>query len=190
MRLRTLVAGATVAVLATVGLPAAAHAAPVVPARALLTAAEFPAGSTQYTPGRRTPSTGLGGLESADCIALRDGLDGDFRRSAVADAVALRGRSAIMVSIVDRPLTSRIADVVTRCAEPDVPRAVAVTAPTDLERVRPRVLTTGADDIRGWADVRGTTVGVIVEGENGAAADRDAFWQLLRAQVAKVERQP
>lgn len=190
MRLRNLLTGSTVAVLAAVGLPAAAQAAPVVPARALLTATEFPNGSSHYTPGRRTPSAGIGGLDSADCAARRARLNDDFRRSTFADAVALRGRSAILVSIIDRPLAPRIADTATRCNGSSVPQAASVAIPADLQRLRPRVLSTGADDIRGWADVRGTTVGVIVEGEDGAAADRDAFWQLLRAQIAKVERQP
>lgn len=190
MRLPNLLVGSTVAILAAVGLPGVAHAAPVVPARALLTAAEFPAGSSHYTPGRRTPSTGIRGVDSADCAALRTRLNDDFRRSTFADAVAQRGRSTILVSLIDRPLAPRIADAASRCGEPSVPRAASVAIPADLQRVRPRVLSTGADDIRGWADVRGTTVGVIVEGENGSAADRDAFWQLFRAQVAKVERQP
>ncbi|MBS4104572.1 hypothetical protein [Tsukamurella paurometabola] len=62
------------------------------------------------------------------------------------------------------------------------------SVPRDLARVRTRVVTTSTDTIQGWADVRGATVSVNLFGIDGAAADREAFWQLLRAQVAKVER--
>ncbi|WP_336670501.1 hypothetical protein [Tsukamurella sp. USMM236] len=49
----------------------------------------------------------------------------------------------------------------------------------------------GRNTLQAWIDVRGVTVIVEAEGKtDAAAADSDIFWQTLRAQVAKVERQP
>ncbi|KXP05669.1 hypothetical protein HWD35_03380 [Tsukamurella tyrosinosolvens] len=190
MRLRTLVAGSTVAVLAAVGLPAAAHAAPVVPARALLTAAEFPAGSTHYAAGARSPSAGVAGSESAQCAKERAMLESSLRSGSASDAVAIREQTQILVSVIDRPLSASIAGYATRCATPAGAWTDPESIPSDLRGFRPRVVSTGPEDLRGWVDVRGATVGVVVAGVDGTAADREAFWQLLRAQVAKVERQP
>ncbi|KXP09727.1 hypothetical protein AXK57_12835 [Tsukamurella pulmonis] len=188
---RRIAAAGALALAATASVPALASAAPVQPTRALLTADEFPAGTTDYTLENRSPSAGLpSSSESPKCSAQREDLDQRLRGITSANAVALRRANEILVYVLDRPVTTQIADLATHCAIPGMGVATPRAVPGDLARVRARVVTTSPDTIQGWADVRGATVSVNLFGIDGAAADREAFWQLFRAQIAKVERQP
>ncbi|WEL94780.1 hypothetical protein P1N98_07865, partial [Tsukamurella tyrosinosolvens] len=65
-----------------------------------------------------------------------------------------------------------------------------LAAPDDLARLKPFIMAVGRNTLQAWVDVRGTTVIVEAEGKKDAAADSEVFWQTLRAQVAKIERQP
>lgn len=187
---RRFAAAFALALTTAVTIPALATAAPVQPSRALLTAAEFPSGTTNYTAERTTPSAGIGGPESADCAHRRDALEAEFKAAGSATAAALRGRSTIRAAVIDRPVASRATEFAMRCPAPGTPAPIALGVPSDLQHARPSILSSGADFLSSWADVRGTTVLVLAIGEDGAPADRDAFWQTLRAQIAKVERQP
>lgn len=106
MNERRFAAACALALTTAVTIPALASAAPVQPARALLTAAEFPSGTTNYTAERSTPSAGIGGPESAECTDRREALEAEFKAAGSATAAALRGRSVIRVAIIDRPLAT------------------------------------------------------------------------------------
>lgn len=183
--------GSTVAVLAVACFPAVANAAPVNPGRALLSQSEFPAGTFGYEAGRGRPSTGLDSGKTPQCAAKSRDLDRRLDTVAAADARAGIGSTTLLVYIVDQPLSTAIGDVVRSCDENgDMVRVAPAAIPADLRRLSPFVLSSAKTDLQGWVDVRGVTVSVNAFGPDRGAADTEAFWQTLRAQVAKVERQP
>ncbi|WP_019203353.1 hypothetical protein [Tsukamurella sp. 1534] len=196
MQIRRLVAGTTVALATAAGVPAVAAAAPVSPSGAVLAAHEFPSGSTGYKVEKEklselagVPEKGEGGSPCATkADALAKALDG----AEVVEAEAKRGSVEFEASVIGGRLTTANRDAVTACRSslPAEKRTVAREAPADLTHLRPFIFAVGDSELQGWADVRGVTVLVSAEGEKGAAVDSEGFWQTLRAQIAKVERQP
>ena len=193
MRARHLLAGSTVAVLAAVGLPGIAQAAPVVPAQAVLAAHEFPAGTTGY---KATAEVGepAGTLVSGSaCGRAEHAVDQKLEGARSTDAQVRRGALTLESSVIDRPLSAAMRNVFTTCAAgtPAAGRSLPAALPTDLARYKGFVVRVGGGQAMiGVVDVRGASVGVSVEGTSSSPADEGAFFQVLRAQVAKVERQP
>ncbi|MET9328612.1 hypothetical protein [Tsukamurella sp. NPDC003166] len=194
MRVRHVLVGTTVTLLAVAGLPAVAQAAPVDPARAILSAAEFPAGTTGYAVEHETIRTtdDVNGPTRTECdrrlVAAAKKIDG----APATTAKVTRGSVGVESAVVGRSFTAEVTSLTTACdAESDTRiRSVVLPAPQDLARFRTFVLQYAGNSFQGWVDVRGATVTVDVSSRGSAAADRDLFWQVLRAQVAKVERQP
>lgn len=180
---------AAVAAGSTLVAPAAS-AAPVGP-NLLLTKAEFPAGSNDYRTGAPRPSKlGADDNPTPACIAAIERVN---RSSAGAQGVSASARNgySIMVSSVLAPVQAGVWRSATQaCGGP----AAELPVPGDLARVNPVVLTyrTGGrvEAIEGVADVAGRTVDVYVGGLSQTPANTERFWQVFRAQVTKVERQP
>ncbi|TWS25112.1 hypothetical protein FK268_07795 [Tsukamurella sputi] len=193
MRVRHLLAGSTVAVLAAVGLPGLAQAAPIVPAQAVLAAHEFPAGSTEYK-ARAEVGEPAGQLVSDSvCGRAEHAVDQRLEGARSTDASARRGALTLESSVIDRPMSATMRNAFTTCAAstPASSRLLPSALPADLSRYQGFVVRIGAGQaLLGVVDVRGASVGVSVEGGSSSPADEGAFFQVLRAQVAKVERQP
>lgn len=192
MRVSRVLAGTTEAVLATVGLPAVAEAAPVNLSRALLAADEFPLGTSGYTVALDTLriSGVVDAVASTECDRK---VDATFRHAEGARFVSAkvrRGTTGIESMVVDRRITAAVSDMTTTCdaATDQRSRPVVLPSPADLTRLHPYVVQYGKGSVQGWADVRGTTVTVDLSDSRGT--DRDLFWQTFRAQIAKVEKQP
>lgn len=199
MRLRNLLTGSTVAVLAAVGLPAAAQAAPVDTAHAVLAAHEFPAGTTGYTVETETltpigDSAAPGAVGGSSPTACERNMGRMFERmdgARVTEARAVRGTTRVEAALLNRPLTALMMETFPTCEAALSPseRSAVPAAPADLARLRPFIFR-DEDELQAWVDVRGVAINVTARSTNRSSADADAFWQLLRAQVAKVERQP
>lgn len=192
MRLRNLLAGSTVAALAAVALPAAAHAAPVVPAQVVLAAHEFPVGTTGYSVENETIRTtdDVNRPTRTECdrrlVAGAKRIDGAHASTAKVTRGPVRMESAV----VDRSFTTEVSALSAACDAEQAPssRSVVLPAPADLTRFRSFLTQYGGMSFQGWVDVRGATVTVDVTSSSSDADPRDLFWQVLRAQVAKVER--
>ncbi|KXP09728.1 hypothetical protein AXK57_12840 [Tsukamurella pulmonis] len=181
------VAAMTLTLAATAGT---ATAAPVVPATAILTAAEFPSGSSQYTVMHRPAPTAPAGAAGTSCDAARERLGAASAGGRSTEAVAYRGRTYASVELTDRPLLDPIRAVITACtdSEPGAPTTLAV--PRDVSRYGAiTAATEGGTTLEAVAEVRGITIQVLVDASPDGA-DHATFWELLRAQIAKVERQP
>lgn len=190
MHARLLIAGVALAGAAAAGLPAVAQAAPVVPAQAILAAHEFPLGSTGYESNQtveKAPSKSSG---TTECDRKSDELDRAAAGARSADASANRGDTVFLVSILERPLIAQLKEFIRICGDGGEDRGTPLAAPHDLARYQPRLTSSlGGRFLQAGLDVRGTSV--IVLARNGRApADFDGFWQTLRAQVGKIERQP
>lgn len=194
MRVRHLLAGSTVAVLAAVGLPGVAQAAPIVPAQAVLAAHEFPVGSSGYTVEHETIRTTdeVNGPARTECdrrlVAGAKAIDG----AHATTAKVTRGNMTVETAVVDRSFTAEVSALTTACdaESSSLGRTVILPAPADLARFRTFITRYATASFQGWVDVRGTTVSVDVSSRGDAVAEPDLFWRTLRAQVAKVERQP
>ncbi|KXO92078.1 hypothetical protein AXK56_02985 [Tsukamurella pulmonis] len=176
-------------------VPGTAHAAPVNTAQAVLAAHEFPLGSTGYKVETETLEP-LDEPQDASPAAGPCGrfIDAMFQRlsgARVSDASAVRGGTEINATVLSRPMARFMADGFPTCEAALDPRSrsTVLAVPADLARLNP-FLFRDADELQGWVDVRGISVNVIASATKGSAVDTDAFWQTLRAQVAKVERQP
>ncbi|AUN40223.1 hypothetical protein [Tsukamurella tyrosinosolvens] len=187
MRLRPLVSGSTVAVLAAVGLPAAAHAAPVVPAQAVLAAHEFPAGSKDYKafPIGRFPAA-QPQTARTPCDERAAKLDAAVAGASAIEVEVWRGDTLFTASIIDRPVAAQFEAATLACTK----AAPKIAPPADLARVNPTIRRNSSQRMEAMVDVRGVNVGVVASSPRGKTLDADTFWQVLRAQVAKVERQP
>ncbi|CAM3748178.1 hypothetical protein TSST111916_04405 [Tsukamurella strandjordii] len=177
---------------AALSIPALAQAAPIVPAQAVLAANEFPLGSTGYKTDDATID--FNGDESANTAcdrAVRDAVKSISGVKAVS-AEVLRGTTKIESGVVGRAYTARVAEIDVTCDADSSgnARPQKLAAPPDLARYRTHITTYRGSSIDSWVDVRGVTVSVQAHGTDGTPVDADAFWQTLRAQVAKVERQP
>ncbi|ADG78384.1 hypothetical protein [Tsukamurella paurometabola] len=176
--------------LAALSAPALAQAAPIVPSQAILAAHEFPFGSTSYQ--LKDETIDFTGAESADdspCErSLRDAMAAIAGTKAMS-AEAKRGTTTISSAIVARSYTDRVAKIDEACDD-GAARQQNLAAPPDLARYTSHITTYRGSSIDSWVDVRGVTVSVQVYSSGSNAVDSEAFWQTLRAQVAKVERQP
>lgn len=181
-------AAATALAVAALSVPALAQAAPVVPSQAVLAANEFPAGSFDYKVFRDTfPAAGSAEAGTSPCgIATRE-LERMLAGVSVVEAEAWRG-STLFYSVVGRPVKDLQSKQTGACLPST--QAVRQQIPVDLARVNLTVTRSGSQRIEGSADVRGVTVGVVGSAPDGKTLDTDTFWQVLRAQIAKVERQP
>lgn len=192
MTCRTAAIG-TVVLAAACLFPATAQAAPIAPSRAILTPSEFPSGSSGYRLIRTTaPSIPkASGLTDNPCelAAMRLRLAAADARSA--EAVAHRGKTYTSVELTDRDLVQKTREVIEACRPNGGDTLAVVSTPAEFTRYRVYVGTTGSGgkEIQGWAAVRGVTVQVIIDSAPGGP-DFETFWQLLRTQIAKVERQP
>ncbi|WP_019203352.1 hypothetical protein [Tsukamurella sp. 1534] len=177
---------------AAMTVPALAQAAPVKPARALLDQFEFPPGSIGHVAGNASPRVGDGESNAPRCAALSRDLDRRLSSVTSAEARAGIGGTALLVYILDRPLSGPIAGTVLTCGAQYLgPKPVADTAiPSDLRGRNPAVVRTGTTDLQAWVDVRGVTVSVNVISTDRTPVDRNLVWRLLRDQIAKVEKQP
>ncbi|TWS25113.1 hypothetical protein FK268_07800 [Tsukamurella sputi] len=188
---RLSVAGAiAVATLAIV--PAVAQAAPVNTARAILAAHEFPPGSSGYKVETETldPFDEPEG-SSTPCSRFIRTMFERLGGAQVTSAQASRGATDVEVAVVNRPMAALMAEGFPTCEAQVDPRArsTVLAAPADLTRLRPFVFK-DADEMQAWVDLRGISVNVTATTNNRGPADADAFWQVLRTQIAKVERQP
>jgi len=191
MRARHLLAGSTVAVLTAVGLPGIAQAAPIVPAQAVLAAHEFPAGTTGYTAKAEVGEPAGQLVSDSACGRAEHAVDQRLEGARSTDTSARRGALTLESSVIDRPMAAVMRDTFSVCTAGLRERPVPAALPADLARHKGFVVRM-ADGraLVGVVDVRGASVGVSVDGPASAPADEAAFWQVLRAQVAKVERQP
>lgn len=182
---------------ASVLSPATAYATPVAPARALLSQAEFPEGSTGYTredradlttserptgdPARYTP-----------CERSFATMFGVLDDASAAEATARRGTTRLGVTVIDAEVLRHARELFRTCnAEyPPDQRTRELATPADLAGVRPYLVANGRHELIAWVQLRGITIHVDAWVIGGQALDTAAFWQALRAQVAKVERQP
>lgn len=196
MNVRRRVAGAAAAAATIISLPALAHAAPVVPHQAVLAAHEFPTGSTGYKVERETLTSPDGLPEDSPtdsvCGTKLNALARVLEGTEIVEAEAVHGTTELEASVLNRTITAARGAATEACradvAAADRPTILA--APDDLARLKPFIMAVGRNTLQAWVDVRGTTVIVEAEGKKDAAADSEVFWQTLRAQVAKVERQP
>ncbi|MCS3780167.1 hypothetical protein [Tsukamurella ocularis] len=187
------------AVLAAVGLPGIAHAAPVNTAQAVLAAHEFPAGTTGYEVETETlTSIGAratpGAVDDPSPSACSRNISRMFERmegARVTEARAVRGSTRVEAVVLNRPMTALMTETFPTCEATLLPseRSAVLAAPRDLARLRPFIFR-DKDELQAWVDVRGVAINVTARGTNRSPADADAFWQTLHAQVAKVERQP
>lgn len=196
MNVRRRVAGAAAAAATIVSLPALAHAAPVVPQQAVLAAHEFPAGSTDYKVERETLTSPDGLPEDSpadsECGTKLNALARSMEGTEILEAEAVHGTTELEASVLSRTITAARGAATEACRS-DVAaanRPTILAAPDDLARLKPFIMAVGRNTLQAWVDVRGVTVIVEAEGKKDAAADSEIFWQTLRAQVAKVERQP
>lgn len=170
-----------------------AAAAPIVPSQAVLAAQEFPIGSTGYK-------------VSSDIGSPADKPDGDTPcdrasydvEKAVAgvkstDAKAVRGPQRLEASVISRPMAGVMRQLFATCTTQFRYSTSAAVAPlpADLSRYTGFIVRSPKQrSLIGVVDVRGAAVGAEVDASGSAPVDEDAFWQLLRAQIAKIERQP
>ncbi|WP_158636225.1 hypothetical protein, partial [Tsukamurella sputi] len=89
-----------------------------------------------------------------------------------------------------RPTTKETTDYWRVCLAEDGVRMTTLPTPNDLAHLRPMLIGVGGTMYQGAVDVRGVTVLAGTTNRDGGPADLDGFWQVLRAQIAKVERQP
>ena len=183
----TVVIGAAIASI----FPATAYAAPVVPARAVLTAAELPSGSKDYMvfPIAALPApTGPAPNTSSQCETASHALQTSLAGVPAVEAEAWHGDTHFYASVVGRAATAKFTAQDSACGE--TANATRLPVPADLVRLDPVLLRVNTHRITGMADVRGATVGVIASSPDDRPLSLDTFWQVFRAQVAKVERQP
>ncbi|GAA1073081.1 hypothetical protein [Tsukamurella spumae] len=193
MRARHVLVGSTVTFLALAGLPAVAQAAPVVPARAVLAANEFPAGSTGYSVRSEVGEPAGELISDTACGAAEHRVDKALAGAHSTDAKARRGALDLETSVIERPMATVMRGVITTCSAKlrYGTRAIVKPLPADLSRHQGFTVSTGDNQtLIAVVEVRGASVGVQVSGTSATPADPAAFWQLVRAQVAKVERQP
>ncbi|GAA1073066.1 hypothetical protein [Tsukamurella spumae] len=185
--LATVVVGAVIAST----FPATASAAPVVPARAVLTAAELPSGSKDYMvfPIAALPApNGPGPNRSSPCETASYALQRAVAGAQAVEADAWRGDTHFYASVFGRAATAEFTAQDSACGE--TANATRLPVPADLVRLDPVLLRVNAHRVTGMADVRGATVGVIASSPDDKPLNLDTFWQVFRAQIAKVEKQP
>lgn len=193
MQIHRAAAGLTIALAATAALPAVATAAPISLPHAVLAAHEFPSGSTNYKVEQETVSPGRipAHLQGTACGAKWTSLIEAAAGGQSVEAEVKRGSTELEASILSRPTTTIARDMMLTCdrqiASND--RLSVRPVPADLAALKPFVISFSKSDLQAWVDVRGVTVLVEAEADNNATVDADGFWQTLRAQISKVQRQ-
>ncbi|GAB3126113.1 hypothetical protein GCM10027289_01400 [Tsukamurella serpentis] len=173
------------------GTTLAAPVASAAPVRndLVLTAQQFPAGSTDYRllPDAKAGKVGVTDDASPQCRGASDRLNAALAGSKGATAVARNGYSAMASAVLSPPITGAWRDTVAQCGQTEGRPPV----PGDLARYNPVVITNHKDgrleSVEGFADVNGFTVDVYVAGLSATPANTDRFWQVFRAQVQKVQ---
>lgn len=168
MRLRRPAAAVAIAVVLATAVPALSSAAPVDPARAILTAAEFPIDSgrsyrvthtVNHAPARASGLT-TDGCELAG-IRMMSAASG----SRSTEAMAFQGKTYASVQLTDRTLVAPILATIDACrTTPDADVPVLIGTPAEFTRYR-LIAGTASDgkELNGWAEVRGVTVQVVVD---------------------------
>ncbi|CAM3827103.1 hypothetical protein ACXYTP_02205 [Tsukamurella ocularis] len=188
---RLVVAGAIALAAPALG-PGVAQAAPVNTTRTILAAHEFPLGSNGYKVETETLEPfDEPGNTGTPCSRFIRTMFERLGGAQVTSAQVIRGTTQVEVAVVNRPMAALMAEGFPTCEAQVDPRArsTVLAAPTDLARLRPFVFK-DADEMQAWVDLRGISVNVTTTTKNRGPADAETFWQTLRAQVAKVERQP
>ncbi|GAB3126108.1 hypothetical protein GCM10027289_01390 [Tsukamurella serpentis] len=188
MRARVALSATTVAVAATVGLPAVAQAAPVDPVRAVLAAHELPMGSKDYMVAAPVtlPPAAPAPAGDSPCDRATHAVDRAAAGARAVEAEAWRGDTHFYSSVVTRPITTSYKARENVCGE----RSVVLTPPADLARFPVSIRRVGTQRYEGLADVRGATVSVIASSPEAKPLSTETFWEVFRAQISKVERQP
>lgn len=173
-------------------VPAVAQAAPVNTARAILAADEFPFGSSGY----KVETEMLDPFDepegsSTPCSRFIRSMFERLGGAQVTSAQSVRDTTEVEVAVINRSMASLMAEGFPTCeAQVDArARSTVLAAPADLTRLHPFIFK-DADEMQAWVDLRGVSVNVIATSKSRGPADADAFWQVLRTQIAKVERQP
>ena len=190
---RRFAAAGALALLMASAVPALSAAAPVDPARAILSAAEFPIGndaSYRVTHTVNRAPARASGLTTDGCELAGVRMMSAAAGSRSIEAMAFQGKTYASVEVTDRALVSPIRAVMDACrTTPNADVPVPIGTPAEFTRYR---LIAGAashgKELNGWAEVRGVTVQVVVDASPNPP-DYDTFWRLFRAQIAKIERQ-
>ncbi|TWS20191.1 hypothetical protein FK529_08725 [Tsukamurella asaccharolytica] len=165
----------------------AASAAPVNKSL-VLTQAQFPAGSVDYRTGQLSGSAiSLKPSAPQPCKDAANRLNGATANAQSAAASARNGYSFMTAGILSPAQGGLWRGLAQACSG----RVAELAVPGDLARYNPAIITYGAAEgataIEGAADVDGYTVNVFVRGLSETPANADRFWQVLRAQIQKVE---
>lgn len=173
--------------------PAMSTAAPVDPTRAILSAAEFPIDTGTYRVTHtvnRAPTTSSG-LTADACESAGVKMMNAATGSRSTEAMAFQGKTYASVELTDRALVTPIRATIDACrTTPNADVPVLIGTPAEFTRYRLIAGTAShGKELNGWAEVRGVTVQVVVDASPNPP-DYDTFWRLLRAQIAKIERQP
>ncbi|CAM3826766.1 hypothetical protein ACXYTP_02215 [Tsukamurella ocularis] len=177
---------AVVAAGSTLAAPAAS-AAPV--SRALvLSQAQFPAGSVDYRTGRLNgEAVTIKNTAPQPCKDAANRLNGATANAQSVAASARNGYSFMTTGVISPAQGALWRGMAQACSG----RNSELAVPGDLTRYNPTVITYGegerAGAIEGAADVKGYTVNVYVRGLSETPANTARFWQVLRAQIQKVE---
>lgn len=187
---RSAAAGALALGAATV-LPGVANAAPVQPRAAIVSAGELPAGSSGYTLSTKVAQPPTKPARDTPCDRMAHRIETALAGSTTVEVSATRGTDEIHVGISEGSGVSTARDVITACnTDPGVVPQATVGAPSDLARLAPFITRTRDGKLlQATIDLRGVSVTVYVVNMD-RSVDSSIFWQVLRAQVAKVERQP
>ncbi len=188
-RTRFASATALVAALAAAGtaLAPAASAAPV--SKSLVLAqAQFPAGSVDYRTGTLSgEAVSIKAGAPQQCKDAANRLNGATAKAQSAAASARNGYSFMTAGVISPAVGGLWRATAQACSG----RNAELPVPGDLARYNPTVITYGEDErasaVEGAADVNGYTVNVYVRGLSDTPANTDRFWQVLRAQIKKVE---
>lgn len=196
MRIRTTTRGplllALLAVPALV-LPGVASAAPVPLEAAVLAPHEFPAGSDRYEVESEAPELSAYRVDDADraCADATTAVETSLEGARAVEAEAVRGATGFETTLYSQPVATELGAWREACADESQP----LTAPADLARLNPVIFRSApeengeVDQYGAYVNVRGVTV-IIDADATAGAADWNGFWDVLRTQVAKVERQP
>lgn len=179
------------AVSVVAAAPVVANAAPVQLHSAIVSARELPVGSSEYALSTTLAPVPEKPTRDAPCDRTAYRVKTSLAGSKAAEVSATRGDDGITVRISDRPGVRDSRDVITACnTDPGVVPQVTVDPPSDLARHTLLITRTRDGKLtQAVVDLRGISVTVAVVNMN-RAIDSSTFWQVLRTQVAKVERQP
>lgn len=192
MTLRRLITGTSVLVTVLAVGSSPVHAAPVDTARAILGAAEFPPGAVSYTAASETLTPRARAAGTTRCDIESFTAERSLSGALSTDASVRRGTADLRVGIISRPTVAALVRVERACASDPrfADRGRPVAAPADLAHYRSRITRMpGGGSYFAVVDLRGVSVQAGVA-HASTPDDVEAFWRILRAQIAKVQRQP